>query len=269
MNLFDSHAHFQDSRFAEDRDAALSEAFAGGVSHIVNVGTDLATSREAICLAEAYAGCYAAIGVHPHDSGSVTEADYSALAELCKHPKVVAIGEIGLDYYWDDMPRDVQKQWFCAQMELARELNMPVVIHDREAHGDTFDIICRYPEVVGVMHSYSGSIEMASQYLKRGWYISFSGKVNSGNALAVYTEGFRSCAVCTAIFNDTGIIAGVYTNAEHRGKGYGKIAVSGLLDAMCGKGISSALLWCEDKNISFYEKIGFSRTGEIYYSEVI
>ena len=101
------------------------------------------------------------------------------------------------------------------------------------------------------------------------WYISFSGKVNSGNALAVYTEDFRSCAVCTAVFNDTGIIAGVYTNAEHRGKGYGKIAVSGLLDAMCGKGISSALLWCEEKNISFYEKIGFSRIGEIYYSEVI
>lgn len=101
------------------------------------------------------------------------------------------------------------------------------------------------------------------------WYISFSGKVNSGKALAVYTEDFRSCAVCTAIFNDTGIIAGVYTNAEYRGKGYGKIAVSGLLGAMYKTNVKKALLWCEEKNISFYEKIGFSRIGEIYYSEVI
>lgn len=182
MNLFDSHAHFQDSRFAEDRDAALSEAFAGGVSHIVNVGTDLATSREAICLAEAYAGCYAAIGVHPHDSGSVTDADYSALAELCKHPKVVAIGEIGLDYHYDFSDRTAQMKAFRRQMEWACESDMPVIIHDREAHGDVHAVLLDYPEVTGILHSYSGSAEWARQLVARGWYISFSGVVTFKNA---------------------------------------------------------------------------------------
>lgn len=181
--LFDTHAHYNDTQMTENK-VTPDLAFAEGVTCILNAGTNLDTSKECLDFADRYEKCVAAVGIHPSDCGKCGEISEAmeTLRTLAAHPKAVAIGEIGLDYYWDDMPRDVQKQWFCAQMELARELNMPVVIHDREAHGDTFDIICRYPEVVGVMHSYSGSIEMASQYLKRGWYISFSGVVTFKNA---------------------------------------------------------------------------------------
>ena len=181
--LFDTHAHYNDTQMTENK-VTPDLAFAEGVTCILNAGTNLDTSRECLDLAERYEKCVAAVGIHPSDCGKCGELSEAmeALRTLAAHPKAVAIGEIGLDYYWDDMPRDVQKQWFCAQMDLARELSMPVVIHDREAHGDTFDIISRYPEVIGVMHSYSGSIEMARQYLKRGWYISFSGVVTFKNA---------------------------------------------------------------------------------------
>ena len=181
--LFDTHAHYNDTQMTENK-VTPDLAFADGVTCILNAGTNLDTSKECLDLAERYEKCVAAVGIHPSDCGKCGELSEAmeALRTLAAHPKAVAIGEIGLDYYWDDMPRDVQKQWFCAQMELAKQLKMPVVIHDREAHGDTFDIINRYPEVIGVMHSYSGSIEMAKQYLKRGWYISFSGVVTFKNA---------------------------------------------------------------------------------------
>lgn len=181
--LFDTHAHYNDPQLTENK-VTPDLAHAEGVTYILNAGTNLETSKECLALAEQYPFCVAAVGIHPSDCGKCGElADaMNTLRTLAAHPKAVAIGEIGLDYYWDDMPRDVQKQWFSAQMELAKELSMPVVIHDREAHGDTFEMICRYPEVIGVMHSYSGSAEMASQYLKRGWYISFSGVVTFKNA---------------------------------------------------------------------------------------
>ena len=181
--LFDTHAHYNDPQLTENK-VTPDLAQAEGVTCILNAGTNLETSAECLALAEKYPFCVAAVGIHPSDCGKCGELQgaMERLRTLASHEKVVAIGEIGLDYYWDDMPREVQKQWFAAQMELARELGKPVVIHDREAHGDTFDMICRYPEVIGVMHSYSGSIEMASQYLKRGWYISFSGVVTFKNA---------------------------------------------------------------------------------------
>ena len=181
--LFDTHAHYNDTQMTENK-VTPDLAFADGVTCILNAGTNLDTSRECLDFAERYEKCVAAVGIHPSDCGKCGELSEAmeALRTLAAHPKAVAIGEIGLDYYWDDMPREVQKQWFCAQMDLARALSMPVVIHDREAHGDTFDVISRYPEVIGVMHSYSGSIEMARQYLKRGWYISFSGVVTFKNA---------------------------------------------------------------------------------------
>lgn len=182
MTLFDTHAHFQDARFAEDRDAALSEAFDSGVSYIVNVGTDLATSKEAIALAEQYTGCYAAIGVHPHDSAEATDADYAELAQLCAHQKVVAIGEIGLDYHYDFSDRTAQMQAFRRQMQWAQDVGMPVVIHDREAHGDVFSVIREFPKVTGILHSYSGSAEWARQLVELGWYISFSGVITFQNA---------------------------------------------------------------------------------------
>ncbi|MBE6637941.1 MAG: TatD family deoxyribonuclease [Ruminococcaceae bacterium] len=184
--LFDSHAHYNDPQMTEKK-VTPDLAYAEGVTCILNAGTNLVTSKECLELAEQYPFCVAAVGIHPSDCGKCGELQdaMQTLCSLASHSKAVAIGEIGLDYYWDDMPREVQKQWFSDQMELARELKMPVVIHDREAHGDTFDMICRYPEVIGVMHSYSGSIEMAKEYLKRGWYISFSGVVTFKNAARV------------------------------------------------------------------------------------
>ncbi len=186
MGLFDSHAHYNDPQLTENK-VTPDLAYAEGVTCILNAGTNLVTSKECLELAEKYPFCVAAVGIHPSDCGECGELPdaMETMRALASHPKAVAIGEIGLDYYWDDMPRDVQKAWFAAQMDLARELGKPVVIHDREAHGDTFDMICRYPEVIGVMHSYSGSIEMAKEYLKRGWYISFSGVVTFKNAQRV------------------------------------------------------------------------------------
>lgn len=186
MGLFDSHAHYNDTQMTENK-VTPDLAHAEGVTCILNAGTNLETSREVLALAEQYPFLVAAVGIHPSDCGkcgALSDA-MAELERLCAHPKAVAIGEIGLDYYWDDMPRDVQKLWFEAQMNLAKKLGMPVVIHDREAHGDTFDMICRFPEVIGVMHSYSGSIEMAKEYLKRGWYISFSGVATFKNAARV------------------------------------------------------------------------------------
>lgn len=181
--LFDSHAHYNDTKLIEKM-VTPDLAYAEGVTNILNAGVDLKSSKECLELAEKYPFCVAAVGIHPSDCGTCGELSEAmeTLRTLAAHPKAVAIGEIGLDYYWDTMPRDVQKTWFSAQMDLARELGKPVVIHDREAHGDTFDMICRYPDIIGVMHSYSGSAEMASQYLKRGWYISFSGVVTYKNA---------------------------------------------------------------------------------------
>ena len=183
MGLFDTHAHYNDTKLIEKM-VTPDLALEAGVTYILNAGIDLKSSRECLELAEKYPFCVAAVGIHPSDCGECGELSEAmeTLRLLAAHPKAVAIGEMELDYYWDTMPRDVQKAWFAAQMDLARELEKPVVIHDREAHGDTFDMICRYPDIIGVMHSYSGSAEMAKEYLKRGWYISFSGVVTYKNA---------------------------------------------------------------------------------------
>ena len=188
--LFDSHAHYNDSRFdpgAEiegGREEILPALFAGAVKYIVNNGTNPATNAESIALAEKYPGIYAAVGIHPEDIDPAWDIE-SVMAELKKqlaHPKVKALGEIGLDYHWDTVPRDVQKVWFRRQLELAREVGMPVVIHDREAHGDVMDILHEYPDVTGELHSFSGSAEMARQLGTRGWYVSFSGVITFKNA---------------------------------------------------------------------------------------
>ena len=183
VGLFDTHAHYNDPQMIENK-VTPDLAQAAGVTYILNAGTNLVGSKECLALAEAYPFLVAAVGIHPSDCGKCGELSLAMeeLEALATHPKAVAIGEIGLDYYWDDMPRDVQKSWFEAQLQLAKKLGKPVVIHDREAHGDTFDMICRYPEVIGVMHSYSGSAEMAKEYIKRGWYISFSGVATFKNA---------------------------------------------------------------------------------------
>lgn len=181
---FDSHAHLDDEKFNEDRKELILQAREKGVDLILNPGSDLPSSKAAAALAQQYDFFYAAVGVHPHEAKDVTEETYEELEKLSNCPKVVAIGEIGLDYHYDYSPRDVQKEIFKRQMRLASDLNLPIIIHNREAHGDTYEILEQYfnPKKGGVMHSYSGSVEMAKKFIDMGLYLSVSGPVTFKNA---------------------------------------------------------------------------------------
>lgn len=178
--MFDSHAHYDDRAYDEDREALFERMFSEErLSGILTIGCSERSSREAIRLANKYPQVYAAVGFHPDHAEQV---DVSVVESLLQEPKVVAIGEIGLDYYYETPARDVQQKAFRAQLELAEKTGYPVIIHDRDAHGDVLSIIKEYPSVTGVFHSYSGSVEMAEILLKMGWYISFSGVVTFKNA---------------------------------------------------------------------------------------
>lgn len=183
MALFDTHAHYDSESFRADRDEVLSRLRAAGVGLVVNPGCDVESSRAAVKLAEQYDHVYAAVGIHPEDCGGAGDEELSAIRDLCGHPKVVAVGEIGLDYYWEENPpRQVQQDLFRRQLALAAQLDLPVIIHDREAHGDSFAILQEYPQVRGVFHCFSGSPEMAEALLKRGWYLGFDGPITYKNA---------------------------------------------------------------------------------------
>ena len=180
--LFDTHAHYDSRQFDADRDAVLSALPAQGVGLVVNPGCDLDSSRKAIAIAEQYPFVYAAVGVHPEDCGGWRDGDVDELRSLAAHPKVVAIGEIGLDNYWKDNPRELQQQVFRAQLALAQELDLPAIVHDREAHGDSLAIVREFPRVRGVFHCFSGSAEMAKELVGLGWMISFTGVLTYKNA---------------------------------------------------------------------------------------
>ncbi len=181
--LFDTHVHMNDPAFDADRDALISSFPQHGVTLAMNVGCSLASSRDAIALAEKYPHIYAAVGTHPDAAEEVNEEVLEEYRKLCKlHSKVKAIGEIGLDYYYEDIPRDIQKKAFAMQLELARELDLPVVVHERDAHDDGMTLIRQFPQVKGVFHCYSGSAEMARQLVKLGWYIGFTGVLTFKNA---------------------------------------------------------------------------------------
>lgn len=181
--IFDTHAHLDDRAFDADRAALLSQLPGLGLTLVMDPGCSLASSQAAAALAEEYDYIYAAVGSHPDAADEVNEAvleQYRQLAQQC--PKVRAIGEIGLDYHYEDIPRDVQKRAFRAQMDLARELELPVIVHEREAHEDGMKIVEEFPQVTGVFHCYSGSLEMAKVLIRRGWYIGFGGVLTFKNA---------------------------------------------------------------------------------------
>ena len=183
MPIFDTHAHYDDSRFDGDRDAVLAALPEAGVELVLDPGCDLPSSRAAAALAERYGHVYAAAGIHPENCAGFQDADLAALRQLLAQPKVAAIGEIGLDYYWaENPPRDFQQMVFRKQLALAEELELPVIVHDREAHGDSLSIIREFPAVTGVFHCFSGSPEMAGELLKRGWYLGFDGPITYKNA---------------------------------------------------------------------------------------
>ena len=181
--LFDTHAHMDDRSFDDDREELLAALPGKGISLLMNPGCSYESSLNAIALAEGYDYIYAAVGSHPDVADEVDEALIEKYRNLCsQHPRVKAIGEIGLDYHYEDIPRDIQKRAFRLQMELARELQLPVIVHEREAHEDGLKIVDEFPTVKGVFHCYSGSLEMAKELIKRGWYIGFTGVLTFKNA---------------------------------------------------------------------------------------
>jgi len=179
---FDTHAHYCDKRFNDDRDEILGSMPGAGISLILNSGSNLMRSKLSLELSDKYPFIYASVGVHPHDSKSMTDDTVTELEELLSHPKAVAVGEIGLDYHYDFSPRDVQKKRFREQLELARCLNLPVIIHEREALVDTLEMIREFKDLCGVMHCFSGSWETAKTVLDLGWYLSFTGVITFKNA---------------------------------------------------------------------------------------
>ena len=181
--LFDTHAHLDDRAFDTDRQELLASFPGQGLALVMNPGCSLESSRNAVALANAHDYIYAAVGSHPDVADEVNEEVLEEYRKLCKlNPKVKAIGEIGLDYHYEDIPRELQKKAFISQMELARELDLPVIVHERDAHEDGMAIVRDFPEVTGVFHCYSGSAEMARQLVDKGWYIGFTGVLTFKNA---------------------------------------------------------------------------------------
>lgn len=179
MELFDSHCHVDDRKFDADRDEALARMLERGVTRYAVIGSDMESSRHAADFAAGHKGCYAAVGIHPHEAKTMQDGDLDLLAQWLKEDKVVALGEIGLDYYYDLSPRDVQMDVCEKQMELAWQLNVPVAYHVRDAHQDMIDLLKRHKGKLtgGIIHCFSGSWEIAREYLKLGYYISFAGPV--------------------------------------------------------------------------------------------
>ena len=180
--LFDTHAHMDDRAFCEDRAQLLASLKDAGVGLLMNPGCSLESSRNAVKLAERYDWIYAAVGSHPDVADEVTEEVLEEYRKLSKHGKVKAIGEIGIDYHYEDIPRELQKKAFRMQMALAEELDLPVIVHERDAHEDGMAIVKEFPKVKGVFHCYSGSAEMARQLVELGWYIGFTGVLTFKNA---------------------------------------------------------------------------------------
>ncbi len=182
--LFDSHSHITDEKFKNDRDDVIKRAFDAGVKWILNPAVDFQSSLDAIELAEKYENIYAAVGVHPHDAKTLDDNLLSLIKSLAGKECVRAIGEIGLDFYYDNSPRDIQRHWFRKQIQMAKQVGKPIISHDRDAHGEVFDILCDEDAFENgvLMHCYSASAEMAKEYVKKGAYISLGGPVTFKNA---------------------------------------------------------------------------------------
>ena len=180
--IFDSHAHYDSGQFDEDRERLLSSMQENGIGTIVNSGADWDSVTEVVELAQKYPFVYAAVGMHPDEVGDLNEERFQFMKEQCRRDKVVAVGEIGLDYYWDNESHDVQKKWFVRQLELARELDLPVIIHSRDAAEDTMQIMKEYAQGLrGVIHCFSYSKELAKEYVKMGFHIGIGGVVTFKN----------------------------------------------------------------------------------------
>lgn len=182
--IIDTHAHYDDRAFNDDRDEVLNSLNASGIEYVVNIGASLKSSRSTIELTKNYPFVYGAVGVHPDEVGELDEAGLKWLEEAAKLPKIVAVGEIGLDYYWDKADRQVQKDWFAKQMDLARAVGLPIVVHSRDAAADTLDVMKaeNAKELSGVIHCFSYGVEMAREYLNWDYYLGIGGVATFKNA---------------------------------------------------------------------------------------
>jgi len=180
--MFDTHAHYDDESFDADRDILIRSLFSSGVEYIINPGCDLKSSINAMNIAEAYDRYYFAAGIHPENITDSSIMELEEIQKLLSHPKCVAVGEIGLDYYWSKDKLEQQKSVFRMQMEMSCDTGLPVIIHDLDAHSDCLEIINDFPQVRGVFHCFSGSVEMAKQLIKKGWYLGFDGPLTYKNA---------------------------------------------------------------------------------------
>ena len=181
--IFDTHAHYDDEAFDADREEVQTGLKEQGIGTVVNVGASIASTKTTLALAEAHPFMYAAVGVHPNETAELTDVDMKWLESLAENPKVVAIGEIGLDYYWDEPEREIQKHWFSAQLEVAKKTGLPVIIHSRDAAADTLEIMKEHGrDLGGVIHCFSYGPEMAREYLKMGYYLGIGGVVTFTNA---------------------------------------------------------------------------------------
>ena len=182
--FIDSHAHLDDKRFDTDRDELINSLSDNSIEAVLNPGADLKSSKNALFLAEKYPFIYAAVGCHPHDTKYMNDDTMNKFKEMAKSNKVIAIGEIGLDYYYDNSDRDTQKKWFREQIRLAKELDLPYIVHDRDAHEDILNIMKEehYDGARGILHCYSGSVELSREFIKLGFYISLAGPVTFAKA---------------------------------------------------------------------------------------
>ena len=211
--IIDSHAHYDDEAFEEDRDNLLQSMQSNGIEKIINVGANIKGSRASIALSEQYPFIYAAVGVHPSDTEELNEEKMAWLKEVSKKEKVVAIGEIGLDYYWPEPDREIQKKWFIRQMELAQEVNLPVIIHSRDAAQDTIEILKQFP-ANGVIHCYSYTKESAKEFLKMGYYFGIGGVLTFKNARVIKEVAAEIPLSSIVLETDSPYLAPV----PHRGK---------------------------------------------------
>ncbi len=215
QGIFDTHAHYDDKRFNEDRYELIQSLFdSGEVYAILNCGCNVKSSESSLALAKRFKNVYAAAGIHPHDASGATEEDLMRIEALLSEPKVRALGEIGLDYHYDFSPRDIQKNVFYKQLEIAERFGIPVVIHDREAHSDCVEAVLAHPNVCGVFHSFSGSAETAKILQKAGWYLSFSGPVT-------FKDARKTIEAVAATANDRLMVetdSPYLTPVPHRGK---------------------------------------------------
>lgn len=180
--IFDSHAHYNDEAFNEDRDELLKSFANAGITHVCNVCSDLASIDETLELMDKYDFIYGALGIHPSDTAPLTDKHLARIESLCANEKILAVGEIGLDYYWEEPEHDIQKKWFIAQLEMSQRVNKPIIIHSRDACKDTLDILHDFKDVSGIIHCYSYTKETARDYLNMGYYFGIGGVVTFKNS---------------------------------------------------------------------------------------